>query len=222
MVTKEHTRTVQRKRGIAEHHKQKQIVHQRAAGLLAEKERYLIVCEGEKTEPNYFKGFRLSSVDISIVGAAGDPLSVVTRAIELNVFEKSTSGKKTKKYDKVWTVFDRDSFLASRINAAFATASQNNIHVAFSNEAFELWYLLHFEYRNTEMTRTQYASALYNHLHKQYTKNSPDMYDILFENMSTAIANAKKLCAHHGNIPVIRRNPYTTVFKLVEELRSKL
>jgi len=44
----------------------------------------LIVCEGEKTEPNYFnelkKAFRLSNTNIKIVGRGADPLSVVNFA----------------------------------------------------------------------------------------------------------------------------------------------
>jgi len=46
----------------------------------------LIVCEGEKTEPNYFselkKAFRLSNANVRICGRGADPLGVVNFAIE--------------------------------------------------------------------------------------------------------------------------------------------
>jgi len=70
-------------------HKRKE----RTAGLLrrrrAMKASYdviLIVCEGAKTEPNYFtelkNAFRLSNANVMICGRGSDPLSVVDFAIE--------------------------------------------------------------------------------------------------------------------------------------------
>ena len=66
--------------------------HRRAAGSYARRgpvrepyDRVLIVCEGKKTEPYYFRGlrlhYRLSSANIEIMPADGtDPLSIVSFA----------------------------------------------------------------------------------------------------------------------------------------------
>ena len=39
-------------------------------------QRFLIVCEGKKTEPAYFDGFRVPSVTIKIFGLGKDPLTL--------------------------------------------------------------------------------------------------------------------------------------------------
>jgi hypothetical protein len=46
-------------------------------------ERFLIVCEGEKTEPNYFKSFRVPKDVIDIYGLGANTISLVKEAIKL-------------------------------------------------------------------------------------------------------------------------------------------
>ncbi|KJU81411.1 hypothetical protein MBAV_006396, partial [Candidatus Magnetobacterium bavaricum] len=77
----------------------------------------LIVCEGEKTEPNYFKGLRRdlenSGINVKIIGEGYNTDSLVERTIEL----RDESG-----YDRVWVVLDRDSFKAQNFNRAMQLA----------------------------------------------------------------------------------------------------
>ena len=42
----------------------------------------------------------------------------------------------------------------------YKKAENNNINVAWSNEAFELWYLYHFHNRTTQMSRNDYKKAI--------------------------------------------------------------
>lgn len=146
---------------------------------------FLIVCEGEKTEPNYFKSFpkKVGKIiyDIEFEGGGISTIKVVEKAIELR--EKSKQ-----KYDRVWAVFDRDSFKANSFNSAILKAKVNNIKCAWSNEAFELWYLLHFHNRITAMKRTEYEKAIEEAVNGklgkkkkkfEYKKNSPEMYTLL-------------------------------------------
>src|SRR5688572_11689147 len=104
--------------------------------------RFLIVCEGERTEPNYFLSFRVPRdvIQVEIHGTGYNTVSLVRKAIEL---------KAKGEYDQAWCVFDRDSFSVESFNAAIKLAKQHRIKVAYSNEAFELWYLLHFDFLNT-------------------------------------------------------------------------
>jgi hypothetical protein len=44
------------------------------------KQRFLIVCEGMKTEPYYFRSFRVPKAVVSVQGAAGDPTRLVNTA----------------------------------------------------------------------------------------------------------------------------------------------
>lgn len=64
----------------------------------------LIVCEGEKTEPNYFRVFNKTRkgtivYELTIDGGGINTMQVVDKAIELN---------SSFDYDSVWAVFDKD------------------------------------------------------------------------------------------------------------------
>jgi hypothetical protein len=50
------------------------------------KSRFLIVCEGEKTEPNYFKSFRVSKKVVDVHGLGENPSKLVKSAKEFNKF----------------------------------------------------------------------------------------------------------------------------------------
>jgi len=121
-------------------------------------------------------------------------------------------------YDRIWVVFDKDSFPASNFDNAINKAESNDFGCAWSNEAFELWYILHFEYRNTGMTRDKYKVKLTELLGSEYKKNDSDMYGKLSDKQQDAIRNASKLLESHGSLPPSSSNPATTVFKLVQEL----
>jgi hypothetical protein len=116
----------------------------------------LIVCDGQNTEPSYFKQFRLASARIVAVGNGNNTTSTVQQAIQLS---------KQDSYDQVWCVFDRDSFPANNFNNAIARAQAHGLQVAYSNQAFEYWLLLHFEnHDGSPMPRTDYAARLNQHL----------------------------------------------------------
>lgn len=194
---------------------------------------YLIVCEGEATEPNYFEGLKkdlpkgvLTSYQIDIAGTGKNTQSLVDEALRLKAaYEKNT----TRTVDKLWVVFDRDSFAPNDFNNAIVRCAQNTpvIGCAWSNEAFELWYLLHFHYYQNAMTRQQYQSLIEDNLRPfigedyRYEKNSEQMYDLLKEhgNLQDAIRNAERLADQfEGRQDYANHNPGTMVYKLVEEL----
>lgn len=194
---------------------------------------YLIVCEGEATEPNYFEGLKqdlpkgvLTAYQIDIAGTGRNTQSLVDEALRLKaVYEKES----TRPVDKLWVVFDRDSFAADDFNNAVSRCAQNipAIGCAWSNEAFELWYLLHFHYYNNALNREEFQHRIEGNLRPhlgeeyEYQKNSTEMYALLKEygSIEDAIRNAKNLennFAGRGNYA--NHNPCTMVWKLVEEL----
>ncbi len=192
--------------------------------------RILIVCEGEKTEPNYFEAFKTISngsfvYDIEAKGFGLNTIGVVNKAIELR-------DKAQIPYDAVWAVFDRDSFPPNDFDNAIAIAQANNINVAWSNEAFELWYLLHFQYRNTAMSRTEYKNAISDAVNSKkslkdrgyiYQKNDLRNYSIMTTHGSQedAIRNAEALCEQFTDKAYHDHNPCTTVHKLVLQLLNR-
>ncbi|MQP52762.1 MULTISPECIES: RloB family protein [unclassified Flavobacterium] len=190
---------------------------------------FLIVCEGEKTEPNYFKSFpkKVGKViyDIEYDGGGISTLKVVEKAIELKNNSKQ-------KFDRVWAVFDRDSFKESSFNSAILKAKAHGIECAWSNEAFELWYLLHFHNRITAMKRTEYQKSIEVAINEKlkskknpfkYKKNATNMYSLLekYGNQELAIKWAKDLALRINGENFATYNPNTLVYKLIEELTGK-
>ena len=189
---------------------------------------FLIVCEGAKTEPNYFKSFPIKVgkfvYDLSFEGGGISTKKIIEKAIELR-------DNSPQKYDRVWAVFDKDSFPSVQFNGAIQKAKANGVHCAWSNEAFELWYILHFQYRNTPMSRENYKKAIEKAVNSistskkkyKYKKNSLEMYSVLerFGNQEQASKWAEKLMNQHHSKDFSRHNPSTMVFKLVEELNGK-
>ena len=109
------------------------------------KQSFLIVCEGVRTEPDYFKAFRMTAATVKAVGQAMNTTSLVSKAISI----RDADQKKKRTYDQCWVVFDKDDFPAKDFNDAIAMAEKNGFKVAYSNQAFEYWFLLHFKGRCT-------------------------------------------------------------------------
>ena len=134
----------------------------------------LIVCEGTKTEPNYFKELRdyyaLSSVNVEIDGSCGsDPVSIVTYGKKL-YREKKNSGDP---FDKVYCVFDKDAH--SNYDVAMnsiRTAIPKDTYIAVNSvPCFEYWLLLHFSYTAQPFRSLPNDSAC-NQVMRQLTSNT--------------------------------------------------
>jgi hypothetical protein len=183
------------------------------------RKRFFIVCEGEKTEPNYFKNFSVD-VDIRLIKGEGkDTKSLVETAISLK------NDSESDERDRVWCVFDRDKNPnnpndSKNFKSAITLARNNGIDVAYSNDAFELWYLLHFNYYHTQISRKDYPDMLTELLGHKYQKNSETIYEELKDKQENAIKNAKRLLQEYDRPNPESDNPSTTVHLLVEELNS--
>lgn len=199
---------------------------ERPDASLTEKPAILIVCEGKRTEPSYFNQFRIVSARVSSHGLGFNTVSLVNQAIEL---------AKKENYDQVWCVFDKDDFSDKHFNEAIRKAERNEFKVAYSNQSFEYWLILHFDdHQGGRMPRNDYNSKI-NKLLKPFNiaydgKGAKSIEEDFFEllngvdeksktrRVELAIKRAKKIY----NL-VDRSNPAkcessTTVFKLVEEL----
>ncbi|WP_031461081.1 RloB family protein [Chloroflexus sp. MS-G] len=186
----------------------------RIVGRREVRQRFLIVCEGEQTEPNYFRAFQVPGVVIDIRSTNNRGLDIINKAIQLRTEDE---------YDQVWCVFDRDDLPNAIIHQAFNQARRANINIAFSNQAFELWYLLHFGYYNTAMTRNGYRTRLCSYLKPlgyTYTKNSTNMYTVLLDRQATAIDHARRLYNQYNPWDPATADPSTTVHLLVETLNK--
>lgn len=170
----------------------------------------LIVCGG-KTEELYFKKFRadLGKIVVKPILNNESPKRIVERTIK----EKNEAT-----YIQSWAVFDKDDF--KDFDEAIQLASRNNINVAFSNQAFELWFLLHYKYVAHNMHRDKYEREIEKFINNSYSKTDEEMYEILKPKMDNAISNAKKGHQKH-KLESNKSSDWescTTVYTLVEEL----
>ncbi len=191
--------------------------------------RFLIVCEGERTEPNYFKELvkdKYSEVRAEeIVGEGRSTCALVKKTDEIKVMLEQ---QRQLKFDRVWVVFDKDDF--EDFNEAITLAEKKGYNAAWTNEAFELWYLLHFVYLDAAISRADYISKLENEIRKfeghenfRYKKNNPGMYGLLQQigNESQAKAWSAKLRKFFGHTQDYKSHkPCTHVDILVDELEN--
>lgn len=126
--------------------------YRRKVDIREQRNRFLIVCQGEETEKNYFNGFKikLKMNNIEIVCEPVAPDQIVNTAI------KRRKNAKKEGYNQVWCVFDKDglTFTDECFNSAIMTARSERIGVAYSNESFELWLYLHFCPCNSALSRS--------------------------------------------------------------------
>ena len=189
---------------------------------------FLIICEGENTEPEYFKSFPVKSAEVKSYGIGRSKSSLVDYTLKLLKKEKLNP-------NEVWIVFDMDfnpqeNNQKEDVNNAIAKAEKHNLNVIFSNDAFEVWFLLHYSYFENKVTRYEYyqkLSKLWNCDYKDEAKKiafAIKIYDILQNderaNQLKAIERAKRLFDKQINISYSEKNPYTDVYKLVEKLND--
>jgi hypothetical protein len=171
-----------------------------------------------KSSSHYLKRFFPNSrwANFDIVGGAGNTLSVVERAIQLNQDAK----RERRPYIHTWCVFDRDDHPPGRFNDAIQVAqSQKNFTAIWSNEAFELWYLLHFDYHQSSLSRHELNRKLTSYLGKDYSKSDESVYDRLMQNdgaqLDVALKNAERLMSDRRSP---QRNPSLNVHVMIRRI----
>lgn len=196
---------------------------------------FLIVCEDENTEPTYFENFKIKIPEESIylrpVGTGKDPKGVVEEAVK----EKAKLSIEAKKeVDVVWAVFDKDDadFNQTRINRfneAFEIAEKNKIEVAYSNEVFEVWLLLHLTDIDEKIAipRKEIYQLLQEKIRLngkystfEYEHGNANILPIINEigNQDLAIERAKLLLEKQHDKKPIEANPSTKIHILVQDL----
>lgn len=218
-------------------HKRKKLKERKAGNRKPKAESYLIVTEGKQTEPNYFKGLannvrktcsggRIDVPSIEVRGEGRSTVSLVKEAGRINDLPENN-------YQHIWIVFDKDDF--DDFNDAIELAANYGFNVAWSNQSFEYWLYLHFDYLDTALDRTQICVKL-SSIFKQnridpngYRKNMPNIYELVTEhgNVDDAIEHAKKRRREFEECFGSDSNrsdwdPCTTVDLLVDELNAYL
>ncbi len=196
-------------------------------------DRILIVSEGSKTEPNYFKeirsDYRLHTANIEVRSSAlgTAPIQVVRYAKEL--FENGDRHKRiqARAFEQVYAVFDRDDHdsyfdalvLAESLNGKLK--NDNKQAIKFSSIAsvpcFELWLLLHFEDVFAPVHRDDVIKRLKRHI-PDYVKGTTRSYFLTKERLPYAVQRSQILVGKFSARTA--PEPYTAIVDLVTLLIS--
>lgn len=192
-------------------------------------ERILIISEGIKTEKSYFESiikhiqerFRenmiLDKVDLDIKGTGRGTMKVVEYALK---------SRNRHTYSQVWVVIDKDLF--NDFDEAIKKAEDEGLFVAWSNQSFELWYLLHFQDVTSTMDNITIINKLSAHLQQNdiqnepYSKSKPLSFLDLQSSIDLAIQRSERLLKNHqaqGNELPSKMNPATTVSNLINIIK---
>lgn len=170
-------------------------------------DRILIVCEGSKTEPNYFKEiksqYRLHPANVQIHPSKGtSPLQVVEYAEK--IFKEGDLGNRITKraFDQIYAVFDRDEHqtyldaLTKADSLCREIKNDDNKLIPFyaipSNPCFEFWLLLHFKDVKALFHRNEVMKKLKIH-YPDYKKNAQGVWEHTKNNLDLASERATKL-----------------------------
>ena len=195
----------------------------------------LIVCEGEQTEPLYFDALkeRLPREVLKRVTIQGTGVNTykLIECAEKVIAEREKNGHPP--FYEVWLVFDKDSFPNAHFNETIEEAKRRERwYCAWSNEAFELWYVLHFRHVTTPISRMAYKTILETEIRNNlgdsnycYAKNDRKMFERLLPYVASAIERARRGVErqeelHGANWAAM--NPATRVHELVKRLLAYL
>lgn len=187
----------------------------------------LIVCEGEKTEPNYFMDAReyysLSSVNVEVRGDCGSAPKSVVKFAQQRYQEEKEAGDP---YDQVYCVFDKDgheSYIQALENLK-ALKPKNTFISINSVPCFEYWLLLHFIYTTrpyTALPSNSSGNQVFSELKRQmgsYEKGRERVFNELFSRLEVAISHAER--ALQESVENNTDNPSTRAHILIKTLQS--
>ncbi|MEQ9375457.1 MAG: RloB family protein [Imperialibacter sp.] len=165
---------------------------------------FIIFCEDKVSEPEYLKFFETEKIKINLVKEQKSMMTHVLKAVhhcKENGLTDSingvlmVSGNET----QVWCVFDRDKGkdapLIDKENIDFdesiSLAESKGIRVAWSNDSFELWVLLHFDDVDDNDSDGCFRETYYDKLTEVF-RNIPSPNEDLKKVLAHASYNYKK------------------------------
>lgn len=186
-----------------------------------ERKRFVIYCEGEVTEPMYFKALaalpeirRTAALDIRGLGYG--PRQLVAEARDARRTDAEAKGR----HVEYWCVFDVEAPDPHHgLIDAIQMARDNGIHVAISNPCFELWLILHYA-EHRRWLDTQAARSI-RRRHDGSAGQGLDTGDYM-QRRDTASSRAQRLAEMHERdgrgIP--DNNPSSNAYRLLQAVEE--
>jgi RloB-like protein len=176
---------------------------------------FVIVCEGAKTEIEYFENFqqieqqRVKVISTAPVENKSAPKWVLDKAVEV------ATDLNLKEYDQLWIVTDKDRWSFEELNTIQSECiKQKNWNFVVSNPCFEVWLHAHTQDLENITTTDRYE------LKRQFgLLKHQGLFENPLQNVRLAIERAKRLDNSPHFIPESLR---TKVYLLVEELIKRI
>ncbi len=228
--------------GIKKNSEQDEIDFQRTTENKIKIQDIIIACEDKVSAPTYFKMIvsrliqnKAITQDSFVIATPHNthPTGVLADLIN----HQCEHGKTYQDFEHKWIVIDRDKERVSggghtkeNFNNAIKEAKRLEVDIAYAIDSFEIWYLLHFDYRDSAISRDDILgiiikklkainSSKFNELNKKNIKNEENTKLIFVELLGLqeiAIKNAEKLLKSTPEY----NDPSTTVHKLVQILNE--
>ncbi len=174
---------------------------------------FIIVCEGQNREPDYFHFFdgissRIKIVPVESLKGASNPSSLISNAIEM---ENALDARAER--DTLWFVIDTDRWGSQLHKLRGECDHHTNWFVAQSNPCFEVWLYFHFRDTIPELTHPDHCRS-WKPIVNQVIQGgfNSDLHPIFIE---TAINNSKSCYSEVGYFP---QPGSTQVWRLSEQL----
>lgn len=185
------------------------------------RKRVLLYCEGETTEPRYFRDFahflRSPLIEVEIADIRRKD---ARKFVELAKDKRDSANREAERahddnlrYDEVWCVFDRDDY--AHFDEAIKRGLAYGLKLAVSNPCFELWLLLHFQDQYAFIDTRKAHRAVVGHV-PGYVKHMD--FAKLQGKLNTATERAKKMESRAQANGNAFDNPTTSVWRLTASL----
>jgi len=194
--------------------------------------RFIVACEGRKTEYNYFSVLnqrftgRLRAALVPVADTGGTAVDVVTRASRKRDADERDGKFRPSEGDRVYAILDvepHDASKAQPLSDALQLAQKEGVRVLLSNPSFEVWLLCHVA-EASELRRVFWTPSDADALLKKKSKGGKEelnrdtrRYATLLAKVHEAVTVAREVHEkHHGNCADLRKaNACTEVYRLV-------
>lgn len=201
----------------------------RNKSILISPEKHLILCEGTKTEPNYFQEIKerinnkyRDKINIDVCPSGKGRLDLLNQA------KQKVENSKVN-YNHVWLVYDKDDFNKDEFDntvykiQAINKESDTQYHALWSNQCVEVWFLLHFIDLKVDVNREEYIKKINENwkrigIQGQYTKNDCQIYNKLEKYQDMAVKRAQKIIFENEGKAPSQIAPASMIYELIEML----
>ncbi|OKP69291.1 hypothetical protein A3842_26195 [Paenibacillus sp. P3E] len=194
----------------------------RRVGTREPNKRIYILCEGQ-TEEAYFNNFKSRRVNIDVKVAKAkqtDPISLLAEANRI-INDKQLDVKSG--VDEIWCIVDLDVAVDNDyVVQLLSRAKKHCTNIVYSNPCFEVWFLLHYERLNTNISIKKLIKKLEKYIPNY--KKGECIFTYIGDQTDNAILNAERLEKINAEkIKILQYkecDPHTEVYKLVKKLQS--